>query len=77
MIDKILDVIFWFIGAVIGLLPTYDIGHDNALVTLATTIRTFDQYFPITDLFQIIGIYLAYYAIVVWVRPLLSLAQLR
>jgi len=76
MIDSILDVIFWFINGVIGLLPDYDIGHNNALVTLATTISTVDQYFPITDLFEIMGIYLIYYGIVVWVRPLLKLVRL-
>lgn len=77
MIDKILDVIFWFIKAVIGLLPEWSLGHNDALVTLATTINTIDQYFPITDLFQIIGIYLIYYGMAVWVRPLMSLARLR
>jgi len=76
MIDAILDVIFWFIGAVIDLLPTTSIGHDGALVTLATTISTIDQYFPVTDLFQIMGIYLMYYGIVVWVRPLMKMARL-
>jgi len=77
MIDTILDIVFWVINAVVGLLPEWSIGHDNALVTLATTIATFDQYFPITDLFQIITIYLVYYGYVIWIRPLLSLAQLR
>lgn len=76
MIDKILDVIFWFIGAVLGLLPEWSMGHDGILVTLATTIATVDQYFPITDLFQIMGIYLIYYGMAVWVRPLLKMARL-
>ena len=77
MIDKILDVMFWFIKGVIDLLPSWSLGHNDSLVTLATTINTIGQYFPITDLFQIIGLYLIYYGMAVWVRPLMSLARLR
>lgn len=76
MIDAILDVIFYFISAVIGLLPTWSIGHENIIVTLATALRTFDQYFPVTDMFEIISVYLAYYLLVNVIRPLLKLGHL-
>lgn len=76
MIDKVLDVVFWFISAALSLLPTWGFGHNGALVTFATTINTVDQYFPITDLFDIIGLYLIYYGIAVWVRPMMKLAHL-
>ena len=76
LIDSLLDVFFWIIEGALGLLPEWNIGHGDALMTLATSLATFDQYFPITDLFQIIGLYCAFYALLVWVRPLLKLAHL-
>jgi len=76
LIDKLLDVIFWLAESVIGILPTYDFPYTNAVSLLATAIATVDQYFPITDLFQIIILYVAYYGLVTWVRPMLKFVRL-
>jgi len=76
LLDKFLDLVFWIAGAVIGLLPNYTWTHSTALTALITAINTVDQYFPVDTLVEIIGVYLVYYAIVLWVRPLLKFARL-
>ncbi len=76
LIDKLLDVVFWLCEAVIGLLPNYTWEHSDAINLLANVIYTIDKYFPVDTLFQIIGIYVGYYAIVTWVRPLLKFVRL-
>lgn len=76
LLDKFLDIMFWLAAAVVSLLPDYIWSHGDAVNLLASAISTVNQYFPVTDLFEIIVIYVAYYGMVTWVRPLLKFVRL-
>lgn len=77
MIDTLLDVLFFLVKGVIGLLPEWHPGHLDALRNVGMALRTFDQYFPMTTMFQIISVWLAFYVSIYIVRPLISFVQLR
>lgn len=76
MIDIILDVIFWFVKAVIGLLPTYTPSNTGMFQSLLNSLATFNQYFPMVELAECLVAYLAFCVIYLGVRPILKLGRL-
>lgn len=72
MIDKILDVIFWIIEAIIGLMPTYVPTEMGAIQSLLNVLATFNNYLPFVEMAQCVIAYLSFCALLLAVRPLLK-----
>lgn len=76
MIDKILDVIFWIIEAIIGLLPTYTPSETGSIQSLLNVLATFNNYLPFVEMAECIIAYLSFSALLLAVRPLLKWGRL-
>jgi hypothetical protein len=72
MIDKILDVIFWIIEAIINILPTYSPAETGSIQSLLNTLAVFNNYLPFVEMAQCIIAYLSFCVLLLSVRPLLK-----
>lgn len=75
LIDKILDVVFWIVEGVIGLLPTYEPPNTGMLQTMFNALATFNQYFPVVELAECVVAYLAFCVIYMIVRPIMKFGR--
>ena len=77
LLDAILDVVFWFVKAVIGLLPNYSPPDGSSIQLLIDSLATFNNFFPAIELVECIIAYLAFCGVVLLVKPMLSFGRLR
>ena len=76
LLDKLLDIIFWIIEGVIGLLPTYTPANTGMINSLYNALAMFNQYIPIVEMAECIVAYLSFSVLYMSVKPILKLARL-
>jgi hypothetical protein len=76
LIDKLLDVIFWFLKGVISLLPEYTIQNTGMIQTLVNWLATFNQYLPMVEMVESMIVYLTFCGLYLLVKPILKMSRL-
>jgi hypothetical protein len=76
MIDTILDVIFWILEALVGLLPEWTPPFVDDLQSLMNWLAQINDYFPVVELGQCIVAYFGFVAVLMVARPFLKWGRL-
>jgi len=74
--DKLLDILFGIVNAIISLLPSWDWVHKSAFGDLITTISYANEFFPVDTLAEGIIAYFAFSVLLLSFKPILKLGRI-
>jgi len=76
LLDKFLDIVFWIVKGVIGILPTYSPDNPGSTQSLFNALSSFNDYIPIVEMAECVIAYLAFCALYLGLKPILKLAHI-
>lgn len=76
IIDGFMNWVFRFLNWVVSVLPEWDPGHSDAIQGAVDMAAGVNNYVPLTEIAECIGILLAFHGLVIVWRPLMKFCRL-